>query len=63
MQGNEWADADVADRQPQHCPYCGSDGGFDGLGSPATGYYRHKCGECGHEFLTVLPSAEVARNE
>jgi len=60
MKANEWQDTDVDDRQPQYCCYCGSEGGFDGLDVRGD-HCRVKCGECGHEFVTISPSAEVSR--
>jgi hypothetical protein len=59
MRANEWQDTDVDDRQPQFCCYCGSEDGFDGLDVRGD-HCRVKCGECGHEFITVSPSAEVS---
>jgi len=61
MKANEWEETDVDDRQPQFCCYCGAeDAGFDCLDA-SPNHARVKCGECGHEFLTVAPSAEVSR--
>ena len=55
MMRNPWEDVDgISDRQPAYCPYCGYNGAFDGLGKHTDGY-KHFCGECGQEFLTVLP--------
>lgn len=49
---------DVPARQPAHCPYCGHDGAFDGLGRTPDGGYRHHCPDCGLEFATYLPEGE-----
>lgn len=51
-----WAsDPNIPTRQPAFCPYCGSQGAKDGLGSQGENGYRHHCPDCGHEFATFLP--------
>ncbi|UBF23392.1 Zn finger [Haloarcula tailed virus 3] len=57
---NAWDKVDgISNRQPAYCPYCGeSDGGFDGQGHTKKGY-QHRCGECGQQFITILPETDA----
>jgi hypothetical protein len=48
---------EVSDRQPANCPYCGYDGGFDGLG-PFHGGYKSHCPDCGLAFVTFVPDTD-----
>jgi len=56
---NAWESVDgISNRQPAYCPYCGTQKGFDGQGHRGERGYQHHCGECGQQFITLLPEED-----